>query len=128
MSGTISPLCISRYGSHRLQLQTQRPETSRVLASSSYTYIWFTFDVVSLRSGYGHNLELVPKITSSTNRSRMSSLDQHEKTVDEKGLGDLTTTRVVAIDDIPYEDKSDDKHHLHAGTGQGKLVSIMQVL
>ncbi|KAJ9119805.1 hypothetical protein QFC24_005518 [Naganishia onofrii] len=48
----------------------------------------------------------------------MSSLDRNEKAIDEKGLDGYTTTRVVAIDDIPYEEKSDGKHHLHAGTGQ----------
>jgi MFS family permease len=48
----------------------------------------------------------------------MSSLDRNEKAIDEKGLDGYTTTRVVAIDDIPYEEKCDGKHHLHAGTGQ----------
>ncbi|KAJ9095975.1 hypothetical protein QFC21_005337 [Naganishia friedmannii] len=48
----------------------------------------------------------------------MSSLDRNEKDIDEKGLNDYTTTRVVAIDDISYEKKSDGRHHLHAGTGQ----------
>ncbi|KAJ9098067.1 hypothetical protein QFC19_006502 [Naganishia cerealis] len=48
----------------------------------------------------------------------MSSLDRYEKDIDEKGLDGLTTTRVVSIDQIPFEEKSDGKHHLHAGTGQ----------
>ncbi|KAJ9121482.1 hypothetical protein QFC22_002098 [Naganishia vaughanmartiniae] len=46
----------------------------------------------------------------------MSSLDRNEKSIDEKG--DYTTTTVVAIDHTPYEEKSDGRHHLHAGTGQ----------
>jgi hypothetical protein len=57
----------------------------------------------------------------------MSSLDRNEKAIDEKGLDGYTTTRVVAIDDIPYEEKCDGKHHLHAGTGQGTNSSMLRL-